>query len=185
MQLVSWDEIQPSLFFEEYVWVACASGFSAKAVSKFVDRLINELGWFDILAKEEFVDVFERTKLVLNNKDKIKAMHQTAKMMLDGMETLGWEKFKQEYMSTPEKLQKFPYIGKITCFHLARNIGLLEVVKPDLHLVRMAKHWGYKDCVTMCEDLRPNGMPLGIVDYILWIAAATFGTTEIRKAGER
>jgi len=185
MLCVKWDEVGPSLFFEEYVWVACATGFSAAAVSKFIGRLIEKLGWYDELAEEEFEDVFERVRSVLNNKDKIKAMHETAKMIRKGVLETGWDKFKQEYMSTPEKLQKFPYIGKVTCFHLARNIGLMEVVKPDLHLVRMARHWGYDDCVTMCKEVRPEGMPLGIVDYIFWIAAATFGTTAIKKEGER
>jgi hypothetical protein len=185
MQAVSWDTVGPSLFFEEYVWVACATGFSAKAVSKFISRLIDKLGWYDELALEEFENVFERVKTILNNRDKIKAMHKTAKMIREGVFIIGWDKWKQEYASTPEKLQKLPYIGKVTCFHLARNIGLMEVVKPDLHLVRMARHWGYKDCMAMCEDVRPGGMPLGIVDYIFWIAAATFGTTEIRKKGER
>lgn len=185
MQLISWDEVQPSLFFEEYVWVVCATGFSAKAVGKFVGRLIDKLGWFDELAKEEFSDVFNRTRGILNNEAKIKAIHQTAKIIWEGMKDPGWEKFKQEYMASPEKLQKFPYIGKVTCYHLARNIGLLDAVKPDLHLVRMAKHWGYEDCVSMCKDVQPEGMPLGIVDYIFWMTAATFGTTDIRKEGER
>lgn len=185
MQAVDWDAVGPGLFFEEYVWVACATGFSAKAVSKFIDRLIDKLGWYDELALEQFEDVFERVRSILNNRDKIKAMHKTAKMIREGVFETGWDKWKQDYMSTPEKLQKLPYIGKITCFHLARNIGLMEVVKPDLHLVRMARHWGYKDCVTMCKDVRPKGMPLGIVDYIFWIAAATFGTISIKKEGER
>ena len=72
MESVEFKDVTPSFFFEEYVWVVCATGFSAKAVSKFVGRLITELGWFDELAKEEFDVVFNRTKSVLNNKDKAK-----------------------------------------------------------------------------------------------------------------
>ena len=89
MQLVKWDEIGPSLFFEEYVWVACATGFSAKAVGKFIGRLIEKLGWYDELAEEDFDTVFERVKVVLNNESKIKAMHQTAKIVRKGMYVTG------------------------------------------------------------------------------------------------
>jgi len=102
----------------------------------------------------------------------------------DGLDAR-WEAWRQDRLSSPELLRRLPYVGPVTCFHLARNLGMLECVKPDLHLVRMAEHWGYPGCVEMCEDLRPDGMPLGIVDLILWYAASTFGTSGIRRAGSR
>jgi endonuclease III len=181
---VKWDELQPSHFFEEYVWVVCATGFSAKAVSKFIRKLVDALGWFDVLANEKFEDVFKRISPILNNRGKVKAFHETAKILRKGFYE-NWGKFKQDYLSSPDKLKQLPYIGKVTCYHLARNIGLLDYVKPDLHLVRMAKYWGYSDCVEMCKDVQPSGMPLGIVDYVFWIAASTFSTLEMKQEGDR
>jgi len=194
---VRFEDVDDDFFFREYVWVVHATGFSAKAVGKFMPRLLNAYGWWDALACKQFEDVMIRVAPVCNNLQKAKAVHATAKMMFDGMmgkktqngkfepKSVTWADWKQKNLSSPELLAKLPYVGRITCFHLARNIGLLEFVKPDLHLVRMAKHWGFDDCVQMCEAVRPPGMPLGIVDLIFWYAASTFGTIDIRQDGDR
>ena len=41
-------------------------------------------------------------------------------------------------------------MGPVMRYHLARNIGL-DAVKPDRHLVRLTKHFCFKDAYTMCE----------------------------------
>lgn len=172
--------INEDWFFREYTWVVYASGFSAKVVSKLIPKLLNEYGLYAKLAVEPFDVVWERIRPICKNKTKATAIHAMAILMNTEVNKIGWQQFKEDRLSTPEKLAKLPYIGKVTCFHLARNLGLLEFVKPDLHLVRMAKHWGYTNPVEMCKDVRPDEMPLGIVDLILWYAASTFGTTELK-----
>jgi hypothetical protein len=148
-------------------------------------RLMEAYSGFSVLAKESFDVSFQRIKVVCNNRQKAAAVHKTAVMMEEGIKEKGWGPFKAERLSTPFLLSELPYIGKVTCFHLGRNIGLLECVKPDLHLIRMAKHWGFNDCESMCRAVRPDGMPLGIVDLILWYTASTFGTISLRTSGER
>ncbi len=181
---VNFEEITPDFFFLEYVWVVHATGFSAKAVGKFMPKLMEAYGPWEILANEEFHTAFNRIRLVCNNPQKSKAIHSTSKKM-----TLeSWGSFKKNSLFCPEALSKLPYIGKTTCYHLGRNIGLLECVKPDLHLMRMAEYWGFKDCNSMCISIRDNTeykLPLGIIDLILWYSASTFGTLEIRKEGSR
>jgi endonuclease III len=187
LQSVRFEDVDPDFFFREYVWVVHATGFSAKAVGRFMPRLVTAYGIYDDLASRRFDDAFEEVRKVCNNRQKARAVWRTAGLMRDGIGLCqaGWEEFRRDRLSSPERLKELPYVGPVTCFHLARNIGLLEYVKPDLHLVRMAEHWGFSDCVEMCEAVRPEGMPLGIVDLILWYAAATFGTIEIRKDGAR
>ena len=51
-----------------------------------------------------------------------------------------------------EYLQQFPYIGPATSFHLAKNIGL-PLAKPDRHLQRMAKSFGYERAQDLCADI--------------------------------
>jgi hypothetical protein len=115
----------------------------------------------------------------------------------------GWLEWRQENLSTPELLQKLPFIGPVTCYHLARNIGLLDVVKPDLHLERLAAHWGFDGSLEMCRQMQAHWCnhfetidgervriqkerpPLGIIDLCVWYLASTFGTKELRKEGER
>lgn len=182
---VKFSEVSPEHFFSEYVWVVHATGFSAKAVGKFMPRLMDAYGPWPTLGWTATEIVVERVKSVVNNPQKIKAVHAMAGRMVAGIKAQDWTIFRNEQLSTPEKLSKLPYIGKITCFHLGRNIGLLDCVKPDLHLIRMADHWGFKDCIEMCKSVQPDGVPLGIVDLAFWYAASTFGTLEIRKDGGR
>jgi hypothetical protein len=191
-------EVQPNFFFMEYVFVVHATGFNAGVVTKMLPRLLSAYGLrddgsgWDALADRPETDMLASVLPVCNNPQKAKAVRKTALLMKEAMfpddpgspaET--WEEFKRGRLSSAEKMVKLPYVGRITCHHLARNLGLLDSVKPDLHLVRMAEHWGFKDCVAMCEAVRPEGMPLGIVDLILWYASSTFGTVGVRKPGER
>jgi hypothetical protein len=182
---IKFDDITPEFYFREYVWVVHATGFSAHAVGSFINRLTEAYGNWKQLAVCDESTMLKRVCAVVNNPKKILSVYKMAKLMLDRVNTSNWNEYKYNYLSTPELLQKLPYIGKVTCFHLARNIGLLEYVKPDLHLVRLAKHWGFKNCDDMCKFVQPKDMPLGIVDLIFWYAASTFGTLEIRKEGER
>jgi endonuclease III len=192
---VRFDDVDDDFFFREYVFVVHATGFSAKAVGKFMPNLLSAYGWWDALAHKEFDDIMQRVALVCNNPQKAKAVHAMSKIMWKGINSsggVGWNKWKKDNLSTPDLLAKLPYVGKVTCFHLARNVGMLEFVKPDLHLVRMAKHWGFKDCVSMCKSLQKhhvdNGgeeLPLGIIDLVLWYSASTHKTISIRQDGDR
>jgi endonuclease III len=183
---VKFEKVAPEYFWREYIWVVHATGFSAKAVGKFMPRLAAAYGNYWELAELDFDFAFSFVKPVCNNPQKAKAVWKTAQLLRNEMiEKKFWPEVRQELISTPEKLKELPYIGKVTCFHLARNIGLLDFVKPDLHLIRMAEYWKFKDCVEMCKAVQPVGMPLGIVDLVLWYSASTFGTLDIRQEGQR
>jgi hypothetical protein len=181
------ENVTPESFFCEYIWVVHATGFSARTVGKFIDRLITAYGHWQTLGTESFNDSFIRVRTVCNNLPKARAVHTVATRMVKEIinEGRSWEDFRTVELSSPQVLQRLPYVGKVTCFHLARNIGLLECVKPDLHLVRLAKYWGYPSCEIMCRSVCPEGMPLGIVDLVFWYAASTFGTVQVRTEGQR
>ena len=75
---VKFSEVDADFFFREYVWVVHATGFSAKAVGKFMPRLIGAYGIYDDLAEEEFEIAFERVRKVCNNRQKAKAIWKTS-----------------------------------------------------------------------------------------------------------
>lgn len=184
---LDFNKVSPDHFFSEYVWVVHATGFSAKAVGKMMPKLSSAYGSYDVLCKKTETELYESVLPVCNNPSKAKSIWSMAKIMQAEISTNSWEKFRDNKLSKPELLQKLPYIGKITCFHLARNIGILDSVKPDLHLVRMAKHWNFTDCNQMCiylqeKHLEKSGkkLELGIIDLILWYSASTFGTISIK-----
>lgn len=66
-----------------------------------------------------------------------------------------------------EVLREFPYIGPITQYHLARNIGL-DVAKPDRHLVRISEATG-RTVQGLCEEIaKATGERVGAVDVVLF-----------------
>jgi hypothetical protein len=76
-----------------------------------------------------------------------------------------------QYLEAADKmefLRRLPWIGGITCWHLAKNYGL-DVAKPDRHLVRIA---GEEGTHAMCERLaRESGDRVATVDLVIWRAA--------------
>lgn len=78
-------------------------------------------------------------------------------------------------------LETLPWIGGITKYHLARNLGL-DVVKPDRHLVRLATTFRYPDPATMCQAIsEETGERVGVVDVVLWRYSNLTGTRDLVK----
>jgi hypothetical protein len=78
------------------------------------------------------------------------------------------------YLAADDKVaycRSLPWIGGITCYHLAKNFGA-QVAKPDVHLQRLADHAG---CTAqeLCERLAiATGLKVATVDVVLWRACA-------------
>lgn len=65
-------------------------------------------------------------------------------------------------------LETLPFIGPVTKYHLARNLGL-DYAKPDRHLEKLSKRFNYTSVQTMCAELaKESGYRIGTVDVILW-----------------
>lgn len=80
-------------------------------------------------------------------------------------------KLLAEYLSAPDKLaflRSLPWIGPITCYHLAKNFGH-DCAKPDRHLVRIA---GNEGTHALCKRLADaTGDRIATVDLVIWRAA--------------
>ena len=64
-----------------------------------------------------------------------------------------------------------PWTGKITKFHLAKNLGA-DVAKPDVHLNRLGESEG-RSAQEICERLATiTGYRIATIDLILWRACA-------------
>lgn len=76
-----------------------------------------------------------------------------------------------EYLSAADKiewLKTLPWIGDITCRHLAKNFGH-DCAKHDRHLVRIAGNEGVD---ALCGRLAmESGDRVATVDYVIWRAA--------------
>lgn len=84
------------------------------------------------------------------------------------------EELMAGYLQADDKIafcRTIPWIGGITCYHLAKNFGA-QVAKPDVHLQRLAERHG-TTCQDLCEVLAERtGFSVSSVDLILWRACA-------------
>jgi hypothetical protein len=80
----------------------------------------------------------------------------------------------EQYCRAPhdiDQLQELPWIGPITVFHLAKNLGA-DVAKPDVHLERLARR-DRTTSQTLCRRLsRWTGYRVATIDTVLWRACA-------------
>ena len=109
------------------------------------------------------------------NRRKIEAIGEIARHVAED----GIEHIKAEIRSRGVSyLQKFPFIGPVTSYHLAKNLGL-DVVKPDRHLVRMAWASGHECPLKMCLIVADVvGDSVSVVDLVLWRYATLNGDYE-------
>jgi len=164
---VDFDKINECDFLREAAWVILSSGFRESVLrTKF--RSISEafLNWKsakDIvkhqnLCRAEALSCFGHT-------GKIDAILQIAARIAKS----GFHSFKNQIKQFGvSQLQKLPYIGPITCFHLGKNLGL-NVVKPDRHLVRAAKSARARSVQELCEAIQQVvGDPIAVIDLVIW-----------------
>ena len=151
----------------ETAWVILCSGFRESIVRRVFDHI--SLCFFDW---ESARLVYDHRKMCiraardsLRNEAKLNAIGACAEMILSE----GFDNIKSSVINDPiVELQKFPFIGPVTVWHLAKNLGL-NVSKPDRHLVRLAHMCGYSTAADLCEELAVvNAEKVKVVDLILW-----------------
>lgn len=171
---LDFEAIGESDLLKESAWVILCSGFKESVIRKKFNYL--SLCFCDWQSAKEIVankNVCRETALrSFGHKGKIEAILQLAELV----EKKGFLKLKQEIRHSPlESLRQIPYIGNITAWHLAKNLGI-PVAKPDRHLVRLANIMGYKDVQRFCGDVaKISGDSIQVVDIIFWRYAALGG----------
>lgn len=139
-------------FFMEYSWVVLNSGMKEQIARKIWERILKA-----IADGKKAADVFG---------------HKGKAVAIDSMRE-GRELAFSGYQKATDKLkflQSLPWIGPITKYHLAKNLGH-DCVKPDRHLVRIAAKEG-KTPDQMCREIaQETGDRLTEVDTVIWRAA--------------
>ncbi len=139
-------------FFNEYIWIVLNSGMKEQIARKIFDKIT--------LARFNGIPISD----VFNHTGKVVAIER--------MRT-HYRKTFNNYKKAEDKLaflESLPWVGGITKYHLAKNLGI-DCVKPDRHLVRIAKTFGTKP-LEMCKKLSDQtGDKLATVDTVIWRAA--------------
>jgi hypothetical protein len=145
----------------EGAWVIVNSGFRYAVAQKLWPRI--RAAFHDFELEKVTAACLPEALTVLRHERKMGAIVALA----DILRSEGVERILAD-AKDPPKLTRLPYVGKVTCWHLAKVLGI-DCVKPDVHLVRAAKAAGYEAPLSLCEMLRDKtGDRLTVVDSILW-----------------
>lgn len=153
-------------FFIEYVFVVLSTGMKNQVVEKIMHRYFanGPSGETNIKA--------------INHKGKHKAIKEAE------MHYKEWWGELSRIVPVNERLEfldSLPFVGPITKFHLARNLGI-DVAKPDRHMKRLADKIGYKDVQNMCGTIaNARDERVGVVDVILWRYINLLGWDTVSK----
>jgi hypothetical protein len=164
----SFDDFTETDLLKETAWVILCSGFRESTIRKLFDYI--SLSFCDWESAASISNCSPACLLAANavfgNKRKLDAIAAVAKRI----DSVGFAKIKELILANPiTELQKFSFIGPITAWHLAKNLGL-PIAKPDRHLIKLANRVGYgQDVQKLCLSIADaTGETVGVVDLILW-----------------
>jgi hypothetical protein len=173
LQEIAWQanrdfcDITETDFLREGAWVILSSGMKESVIRKIFPAMSDcYYSWESAEKIVEHADHCRRKALgVFNHRGKIAAISDLAFRVVES----GFSDLKSQIAENPMvALETLPYIGPVTSYHLAKNLGI-AVAKPDRHLVRIARHLGYDDVQDMCLDLsEASGDSVPVVDVVLW-----------------
>lgn len=149
----------------EYAWVVLNSGMRSAVARKIMDRV-----WPLVTADEPIGSAFK-------HKGKAAAIQEAWRRRVER-----FDEFFGEYLRDGGDVlawcQSLPWIGGITKYHLAKNLGV-DCAKPDRWLVRLAGAEG-ETVDGLCGRLAAEtGDRVATVDVVLWRACA-IGLLKVR-----
>lgn len=170
---IDWQEnqnpkaIDETTFLSELAWVILSSGMRETVIrSKFPKISMSFYNWQSAkLICSNSKSCFNKAISIFNNKRKIKAILKSCEILIKkSLDRI----LNNLHESGPRFLEIFPFIGPVTCFHLAKNIGI-STAKPDRHLARIASLTGYLSAIDFCNDLSElTGDNISVIDIVFW-----------------
>ena len=154
-------------FLAESAWVILSSGMRENVVAHrypSVSKAFKNWVSAELIAANR-QECEQQALRVFNNSPKIRAIGS----LCERVDSIGFRHILEKvHAKGVSYLMTFDYIGPVTSFHLAKNIGL-DVVKPDRHLVRMASAAGCSCPEELCLTIATvTGDKLSVVDVVLW-----------------
>lgn len=164
---VSLESINECDFLREVGWVIVSCGLREQSVRCIFDRISSAfLEWHSAeLIMERHEQCRARALRAFRHQQKIDAIFG----LINYVSIEGFTNTKNRLAHEGiEFIRQFRYMGPVTSYHLAKNIGL-DVVKPDRHLTRIAQLAGYDTPNTLCRDIASVvGDKLSVVDIVIW-----------------
>jgi len=164
---IRFEDTTESDFIREYAWVVLSAGMKESVIRGLFGH-ISEcfFNWESSRRIAASADTCCQLALRrFNHPRKIGAILETACLIAAD----GFEPLRRQIQSRPiETLDSLPYIGPVTSYHLAKNLGF-SFAKPDRHLQRLARAAGYSSVQHMCRTISARtGDSPQVVDIVLW-----------------
>jgi hypothetical protein len=161
------DDLTEERFLREYTWVVFSSGFRESVLRNKFEGLT-----------KAFLGLTSANEIALNRRDcrraalRVFGHHGKVSAVLDACKLIhlnGFSSFRNQLEAGGvEFIDRLPFMGPATSYHLAKNIGL-DVVKPDRHLVRIANASGFESPHDFCESINAVvGDAISVVDIVIW-----------------
>lgn len=164
---VSFAEVDINFFIRETAWVILNAGMKEKVIRKVWPEISSAfLLWNnldDVLAERK--NCIHHALKYFNHKKKIHAIADSMSFVKE----IGFNNFKKIILSEGvDSLEKLPYIGKITKYHLAKNIGF-NYSKPDRHLQRISDCLSFSNVHEMCKTISSTTYDNeNVIDLVIW-----------------
>jgi hypothetical protein len=164
---IRFKEITETIFLREAAWVVLSSGMRETVIrNKFKSFSSAFHDWTSAQQIRIYAPLCKKNALrVFGHAGKVDSIIRIA----CEVDLVGFERFKTKVSEQGISfLRSLPYIGPTTCYHLAKNLGL-DVVKPDMHLLRIASLMGYENPAAFCEAISSSvGDRVSVVDLVVW-----------------
>jgi hypothetical protein len=164
---VTFGQFTESELLREAAWVIMCGGFRESTVrSIFRSVSLCFCDWESAAAIQEVRQACKGSALrIFRHEKKLNGIVAVA----DRVVGAGFDNLKRAIVANPiVELQKFPYIGPITVWHLAKNLGF-NVAKPDRHLVRVSTRLGFESAFALCAAVAQRfGEETKVVDLVIW-----------------
>ena len=160
-----WRALDEKEFLGQYCWVVFACGFKVDIVKGCFEDIEKVFKHFEPEAVAHMKPV-DRKKLPIRHKKKADGFLKGVKIV----HKEGWGRFKARVQKEGmDALKELPWIKDVTKKHLAKNIGLADVAKDDVHLRRCAERCSAKSVDELVSFLaKEYDMTQHKIDAVLW-----------------
>lgn len=156
-----------ALFVRESAWVILSSGMREAIVRRRFPGVCAGFSHFECLdeVSAEPLPFVQRARSAFNHRPKLMGIVHAAQWVTAD----GFEPIKRRLLwEGPKCLERIPFIGPITAFHLAKNLGL-PVAKADRHLTRIAGELGFPTPHELCDRIaHRTGDAPHVIDLVFW-----------------
>lgn len=169
------EDVTEADFLREAAWVIMCCGFRESTVRRLFGSV--SICFWDWHSAQDIVVRRDRcvraATMVFANSRKLEAICEIANVVA----THTFQRIKEDLLGDPiPVLRELPFIGPITVYHLAKNLGF-NYAKQDRHLARLASLFGFEGASDLCAHLSlKSGDRLATVDLVLWRYCADVGT---------